>query len=228
MEDSFKCTVHFFTLSQMGYDESNSAVTFYHDRTHFDPAKRNQYAEFAEEFSLQQGRQFVLHNRLATTPTKITHLKDQVKQIDQFLVDSFNRVLKIIWFSSSRILICFENAILIWLLIEPSSGDLVKVCSDSTLKDIKLNGKLLSDIEVLIGSVPMIVSVYSDSNRIDLIGFGKKDLFEAYLSLSEALPEKLSVFDPFLIKSIEFQFPLTLLVPKKLIFCSKQGIISKV
>lgn len=223
MDESLKCSVHFFTLSQMGYEESNSAVTFYHDRTHFDENKRNQYAQFAEEFSLQQGRQFVLHNRLATTPSKMSRLKDNVKEIDQILSDTNNIILKIIWLNPSRLVVCFDNFTLVWLMIEPTSGDLVKACTDTTLKDVKLSGKRISDIELVIGVSPMLVIVYSDHNRVDFVGFNRRDLFEAYLNLKDASPEKLSIFEPFLMHSLELQCPATIIVPKRIIFCSKQG-----
>lgn len=224
MDDSLKCSVHFYTLAQMGYEESNSAVTFYHDRTHFDSNKRNQYAQFAEEFSLQQGRQFVLHNRVATTPSKMSRLKDNVKELDQILSEATTNVLKLMWLSPTRPLVCFNNSTIVWLMIEPTSGDLLKVCTDTSLKDVKLSGKQLSDLELVIGSVPMMVVVYTDHSKVDFIGFGKKDLFDAYLSLRHASPEKLSVFEPFLMRSLELQCPSTLLVDKWLLFCpSKQG-----
>ena len=80
--DCLECSVHFVTLMQTGYDELNTAVTFYHDRTHFDDKQRNLYDIFAEDFHLNQGRHFVLHNRKATTPNKMTRLKDQIKEFD--------------------------------------------------------------------------------------------------------------------------------------------------
>ena len=134
MDDNLKCSVHYLTLSQVGYEEKNTAVSFYHDRTHFDATKRNLYAAFAEEFSLQQGRQFVLHNRIATTPSKMSKLKDQVKELDELLANPANKVVKLSWVSSARLLICLENASLIWLAVDPMSGDLLRVCVDPTLR----------------------------------------------------------------------------------------------
>ena len=86
--NAFNCSVHFLTLKQIGYEESNVAVNFYHDRTHFDQTQRNLYAQFTEEFNLQQGRHFVLHNRIATTPSKMSKLKDQVKEFDALFSSS--------------------------------------------------------------------------------------------------------------------------------------------
>ena len=89
------CAVNFLTLKQIGYEESNVAVSFYHDRTHFEQNTRNLYASYAEEFNLQQGRHFVLHNRLATTPGKMSKLKDQVREFDAlFSNTASNDVLK--------------------------------------------------------------------------------------------------------------------------------------
>lgn len=219
MDDSIKCSVHFHTLSQVGYEETNTAVTFYHDRTHFDPNKRNQYAQFAEEFSLQQGRQFVLHNRLATTPAKMSRLKDQVKEIDEQLNCKTNIVCKLMWLSSARPLVCFDNGTLIWLMIDPASGDLEKVCLDLSLRETKLSGKRISDLEFVQSAVPKLVIVYADSNRIDFFGFVKAALFETYLKLREANLEKLSLFEPVLIRSLEFQCPASLEVEKRIILC---------
>ena len=86
--DGINCSVNFLTLKQIGYEESNVAVNFYHDRTHFEQNQRNLYAAYAEEFNLQQGRHFVLHNRLATAPSKMSKIKDQVREFDALFVDS--------------------------------------------------------------------------------------------------------------------------------------------
>jgi hypothetical protein len=88
--DTFNCSVHFLTLKQIGYEESNVAVTFYHDRTHFESQQRNLYAQFSEEFNLQQGRHFVLHNKLAAIPSKISKFKDQIKELDNLFSMSSN------------------------------------------------------------------------------------------------------------------------------------------
>ena len=158
--EGINCSVHFLTLKQIGYEESNVAVTFYHDRTHFDPNQRNQYAEYAEEFSLQQGRQFILHNRLATLPNKVSKIKDQIREFDSLFqsnkdvkiesdldtkrwsssknqIDfhsSFNSSLtKIIWFTANRVLLIMQDGVLVWLIIDTVSGDLIKILTDRTL-----------------------------------------------------------------------------------------------
>ena len=86
--NGINCSTNFLTLKQIGYEESNVAVNFYHDRTHFEQNSKNLYASYAEEFNLQQGRRFVIHNRLATTPAKMSKLKDQVREFDALFVDS--------------------------------------------------------------------------------------------------------------------------------------------
>ena len=156
--NGFDCSVHYMTLRQVGYDESNTAVTFYHDRTHFDQTQRNLYAQFTEDFYLQQGRHFVLHNRIATTPNKISKLKDQVKELDSLFQtnnlekvsssgssSSANEILnsffasfgsslsKIIWLCPSRILMIMQDATLVWLVIDTISGNIVKILTDKTL-----------------------------------------------------------------------------------------------
>lgn len=156
--NAINCSVHFLTLKQIGYEESNVAVSFYHDRTHFDPNQRNQYAQYAEEFSLQQGRQFVLHNRLATTPSKMSKLKDQIKELDglfqtsqesikdtdpyvwssvknqsYFLSCLNSNLAKIIWLSSNRVLLIMHDAVLVWMIIDTVSGDLIKILIDKSL-----------------------------------------------------------------------------------------------
>lgn len=162
------CSVHFLTLKQIGYEESNVAVSFYHDRTHFDPNQRNQYAQYAEDFSLQQGRQFVLHNRIATTPSKMSKLKDQIKEFDSLFCSNtsdksnskddsivgnqmqWNNVSKnqmnsyflsflnsnlarIIWLAPNRLMLVMQDGILVWMIIDTISGDLIKILIDRTL-----------------------------------------------------------------------------------------------
>lgn len=155
--DGINCSVHFLTLKQIGYEESNVAVTFYHDRTHFDPNQRNQYAEYAEQFSLQQGRQFILHNRLATLPNKVSKLKDQIKEFDCLFqsnkdikhegankwsssknqIDFFSsfdsNLTKIIWLAMNRVLLVMQDGVLVWMIIDTVSGDLIKILIDRTL-----------------------------------------------------------------------------------------------
>ena len=230
MDDNLKCSVHYLTLSQVGYEEKNTAVSFYHDRTHFDATKRNLYAAFAEEFSLQQGRQFVLHNRLATTPSKMSKLKDQVKELDELLANPANRVVKLSWVSSARLLICLENASLIWLAVDPMSGDLLRVCVDPTLREhIKLSGRLISDLKFIrsFSRGYLIVVAFSDQSRVDFIEFGKAAHFGDYLSSGskrDATLEKLSIFEPSLIKVLDLQCPSTFTVNKKIILSPILGI----
>ena len=155
--NGISCSVNFLTLKQIGYEESNVAVSFYHDRTHFEQNSKNLYASYAEEFSLQQGRHFVLHNRLATTPAKMSKIKDQVKEFDALFADTSTEhatkntkqtsnetsslflshlntsLAKIIWLSSNRLLLIMQDGTLVWLVIDTISGDLIKILLDKTL-----------------------------------------------------------------------------------------------
>jgi len=154
----------------------------------------------------------------------MSRIKDNVKELDDLLLNPANTICKMMWFSQNRPVVCLDNATLVWLIANPVSGDLIKVCTDTSLKDVKLSGKRVSDIEFVMGAVPMMILVYVDQNRVDFIGFVKTALFEAYLNLKEANPEKLSLFEPGLIRSLELQCPSTFDVEKRLIFCSKLGI----
>lgn len=233
MDDNLKCSVHYLTLSQVGYEEKNTAVSFYHDRTHFDGTKRNLYAAFAEEFSLQQGRQFVLHNRIATTPAKMSKLKDQVKELDELLMSGATKakVVKLSWLSPARLLICFDNASLVWLAVDPMSGDLLRVCIDSTLRggeQIKLSGRVISDLKFIrtFSRGYLMVVAFSDQSRVDFIEFAKAAHFGDYLangSKRDAALEKLSVFEPSLVKVLDLQCPSTFTVNKKIILSPLLG-----
>jgi hypothetical protein len=249
------CSVHFLTLKQVGYDESNIAVTFYHDRTHFDEHQRNLYAEFTEEFYLQQGRHFVLHNRLATTPNKISKLKDQVKELDSlFQVNnlekttssasnqSSNEILnsffayfganltKVIWLSTTRLLLIMQDATLVWLIIDAISGDIVKMLTDKTLtqafghNSAKLSGNFICDAALISKNnkqSPILALAYLDKSKIDLITFNKfvqiNEFFyngNSKMNIAQNL-EKLSTYDPIL-TNYEFSCPSTYLIEKRL------------
>ena len=234
--DALKCSIHFLTLSQTGYDESNVAVTVYHERSHFEATanKRNLYAEFAEEFSLQQGRQFVLHNRVATTPAKMTKLKDQVRQLDQLLVDQSSALIcKIIWLNSSRVLIVYDDQSLIWLQIDPVSGDLLKLCIDTSLKEakepvLKLSGKKLSDVAFskLDYFVPLeivMTLVYTDQNKVDFVRFGRTSQFRDYFARTDGNLEKIMTFEPSLVTVHDLQCPKNFPIEKRILFHYELG-----
>lgn len=151
---SLNCSLHFYTLKQIGYEESNVAVTSYHDRTHFET--NNTYAFYAEEFHLQQGRKFTLHNKLATLPSKMSKFKDQIKELDDLFTNSkpvikttsehanketlnhflacfSSSIAKIIWLESNRLLLVLNDSNLIWILFDTVSGDLIKLKIDKSL-----------------------------------------------------------------------------------------------
>ncbi len=209
--NGIKCSVHFLTLNQTGYEELNSAVTFYHDRTHFDAKQRNQYAQYAENFSLQQGRQFVLHNRIAATPNKMTKIKDQVKQLDLILEKS-NGLAKILWLSSSRLLLITHDAVLVWLLIDSSSGDLIKILIDNKSL-INLSGITVCDAALVIRTDPTLILAYSDKSVIDLISLEKTFIDHMRTWTYSQHLEKLSLFHPN-ITSFEFSCPNTYSIQK--------------
>ncbi|CAF0928780.1 unnamed protein product [Brachionus calyciflorus] len=205
--DYINCSVHFLTLKQIGYEESNVAVTFYHDRTHFDQNQKNLYAQYAEDFNLQQGRHFVLHNRVATMPNKMSKLKDQVKEFDLLL--SSVKIIKIMWLNQNRLLLITESSNLIWLVIDPVSGDLIKILIDKSLDNLKLSSKKLSDLQFMTpeGSMSSILIIsYSDKSKLDLIKFKKSTQFFDFFQKLSTL-EKLENFDPFLVQTYEFTCP---------------------
>ncbi len=211
--NGLKCSVHFLTLKQIGYVESNTAVTFYHDRTHFDHTQRNQYAQYAEDFSLQQGRQFVLHNRIATTPNKMTKLKDQMKQLDSLLEKS-DSIAKTIWLSPNRLLLITRDAVLTWLLIDPTSGDLIKILIDNKSLT-NLSGTTVCDAALVIRSKPVLILAYSDKSVIDLISLSKTftDHMKTWPTTQNL--EKLSLFQP-TITSFEFSCPNAYSIQKRI------------
>lgn len=266
--NGINCSVHFLTLKQIGYEELNPAVTFYHDRTHFG-AQRNVYAQFAEDFNLQQGRKFVLHNRLATTPNKMSRLKDQVREFDELLSNkkqttiesskikdnndankplgkshrssfSSNEIIsnyflsglntyvnKLIWLAQNRLLIIMQDGSLVWLIIDTNSGDLIKILIDKSLTETfgasssKLSGNCICDSALIVKSSrqsPVLIFVYSDKSKVDLITFGKQSQFNEYLKNPKDTQtlEKLSSFEPSLVISYEFSCPDIYMIEKRI------------
>ena len=248
--NGINCSVNFLTLKQMGYEESNVAVNFYHDRTHFEQNSKNVYASYAEEFNLQQGRRFVIHNRLATTPSKMSKLKDQVREFDALFVDSSQNdstssdklsqlnnhflsylsssLCKIIWLSSSRLLLVMQDSSLVWLIIDTISGDLIKILTDKTLtlgfgvsNSSHLSGKFICDAALFIkeskNSSPILILTYSDKSKVDLITFNKAIQVNDYLKNYKDLVklEKLNAFEPVL-TSYEFACPSIYRIEKRI------------
>lgn len=232
----FNCSVHFLTLKQTGYEESNVAVTFYHDRSHFDARQRNLYAQFAEEFNLQQGRQFVLHNRLATTPGKVSHMKDDVKQLDTLLAKTGTRqpsqdekvqpmspnIISIVWLAVNRLLLVLNDATLVWMLIDPASGDLIRILLDDTFtaakkNPFKLSGKHLCSVSLSKTSNPLLVFLYSDQSRIDFFTFNRTAQASEYLTRGGSV-EKLDTFQPTLVRTFDFSCPVGMAIEKRAFF----------
>lgn len=244
MTNTIDCSVHFWTLRQIGYDDTNTALTFYHDRTHFQHQNRNSYAQFTEELSLQQGRHFCLHNRLACAPNKISKLKDQVKELDELfatnslensirinstngeLMSSFYAsfgavIVKTIWLSTPGHMLCvMQNGTLVWILIDTLSGDIRKILFDKSLETLKTSGKYICDAALISKSdskqSPILVLAYYDQSRIDLISFGKATQINEYLNKSEANLDKLASFEPTLI-SYEFSCPTFYYIEKRIL-----------
>ena len=240
----FNCSVHFLTLKQVGYEEANVAVTFYHDSTHFDPKHRNLYAEYTEDFNLQQGRQFVLHKRLLTTPSKMTKLKDQIKEFDAifqpssdesqaskaaglFMSSLSSNVAKIVWLSTNRILLIMQDALLVWLLIDTVSGDLIKILIDKTLHSplgsdgTRLSGAVICDAFLVVKNDPkqptVLILTYSDKSIVDLVSFNKNSVFIESVTKDTNKLEKLTAFEPSLM-SFEFSCPSNYRIEKRLCF----------
>ena len=257
---NLNCSVHFLTLKQIGYEESNVAVTFYHDRTHFEANQRNLYAQYAEEFSLQQGRQFVLHNRIATTPSKMTKLKDQVKEFDAlfqsqtnetsltntqninnvknsitepnprlskasqemnnyFLASQNSKIAKQIWLTQTNLLLIMQDALLVWLIIDPVSGDIIKLLIDKSLttnNSFKLSGSLICDSALLTKTKQaMLILAYADRSTVDLISLTKSSQFLESLELGKEKLEKFNSFEPYL-KKFDFACPTLYRIEKRL------------
>lgn len=262
----FNCSLHFMTLKQIGYEELNVAVTSYHDRTHIEMNKKNQYANFTEELSLQQGRKFILHNRLATMPNKISKFKDNIKELDDMFLkleissnetnnqsnetDSIKKenlngflscynsnIVKIIWLSENRLLIVMKNSILIWLIIDTVSGDLILVSIDKSLtlpihsinnqstssstsssKQVNLSGKQICDAAMLVRdqkqAISLLILAYLDKSIIDIIAINRNSNFIEYLKDVKSL-KKIKEFEPSL-KSYEFSIPNQYLIEKRI------------
>ena len=248
-----ECSVHFITLKQVGYEESNVAVTSYHDRTHFESNQKSAYSIYAEDFNLQQGRQFILHNKLATIPTKISKFKDQIKELDEifsshqadntpnlnhFLSCHNSNIAKIIWLTTNRLVLIMKNSLLIWIVFDTLSGDLIKISIDKTLtngiqilnnqassstsaaKQSHLSGKVICDAFLIVrkekvGSSCLIL-VFSDSAIVDIITFNKNSNLIDYLQewKSDQL-KKLKDFEPCL-RKFEFSVPNQYLIEKRI------------
>lgn len=255
----FNCSLHFMTLKQIGYEESNVAVTSYHDRTHIEANNKSMYTTFTEEFHLQQGRKFILHNRLATIPNKISKFKDQIKELDDLFATINNQtdlkstannlniflscysssIAKVVWLTSNHLLLVMKNAILIWLIIDVLSGDLIKISIDKSLKlpihlatsqttssstsstkHTDLSGQSVCDAALLVRSLKrsstMLVLAYSDVSIVDVISFGKSSNINEYLKDSKSHTlKKLKEFDPF-INTYEFALPHQYLIDKRI------------
>jgi hypothetical protein len=255
------CSVNFLTLKQIGYEESNVAVSFYHDRTHFEQNSKNLYATYAEEFNLQQGRRFVIHNRLATTPAKMSKLKDQVRELDDLLTHSSQNdtassikptqlnnhflsylnssLTKMIWLSSSRLLLIMQDSTLVWVIIDTISGDLIRILTDKTLttgfgvsNSSHLSSKFICDAALFIKesntTSPILILTYSDKSKVDLITFNKAGQVNDYLKNSKDLVklEKISAFEPIL-TSYEFACPAIYRIEKRISILSSANGSSK-
>jgi hypothetical protein len=237
MHDALDCSLHFLTLRQEGYDETNVALSFYHDRTHFEPSSRNLYAEYTEEYCAQQGRRFVLHNRLAVAPSKQSRLKDQVKELDELLKlntastqttalpkRAESNVAVALWLSAQQLLVVLKDATLVWLIVDTISVDIVKMQMDKTLPNSgKLSGTSVSDCAYLAEAEPMLVLAYSDVSKIDLVSFNKSAQMSEYLKKwksSDTKLEKLSTFEPALV-AYEFACPNVFRVEKRI--CTRRS-----
>jgi hypothetical protein len=244
MYDALDCSVHFLTLTQEGYDDGNVALSFYHDRTHFEPSSRNLYAEYTDEYCAQQGRRFVLHNRLAAAPSKQSRLKDQVKELDELLRPtttattttktnnsmaltqppsrvsnrSESSVAVALWLNAQQLLLVMRDATFVWLVVDTISADIVRMQVDKTLPNSqKLSGTRLCECAYVADSQPMFVLAYSDASKLDLVMFNKAAQMSDYLTkwkTSETKLEKLSAFEPTLV-AYEFACPNAFPVEKR-------------
>lgn len=245
-----QCSLHYLSLKQSGYDESNTAVTFYHDRTHFNAQNENSYVKYTESYHASQGRSFMLHNRKAALPSKITMIKDKVREFDELLSrsaingtnlniakhnDNFNNnktayapIVKIIWISSSFIILVLQDAHLIWLNIDPVSCDILQLLIDKSLIQVnpqKLSGGILCDAILFLNSEstkvkiehidPKLILAYSDKSKLDIIGFAKPTNFLSHLNSNDVKLEKLQIFEP-TISTIDFNCPTAYRIEKHL------------
>jgi hypothetical protein len=176
-------------------------VTFYHDKSHFDPLQRNLYAEFAQEFSLQQGRHFCLQSSgaranlplLSHLSTKTSRLKEQIKELDHLN----SGPCKVVWLTHKRLFVLMQDATIVWLSFDAMSGDLLKSFVDRSLSlltvdttssnVIKLSGGVLCDSAILPVRTKLhdsgfaLVLAYKDKAKIDIITFQKSKLFAQHL-----------------------------------------------
>ena len=234
-------SIHYLTLKQSGYNESNTAVTFYHDKTHFNSQTENPYAKYTEIFNSAQGRSFMLHNKRATLPNKMTMIKDKVKEFDELLSRNSNTILndeitspvvRIIWISSSLILIIIQDGHLVWIAVDPISNDLLQILVDKSLIQVnpaKLSGSIICDAlfylypnsnqqnKKLDEFSPKLILAYLDKSRLDIIGFAKSTNLINYLYSSDIKLEKLQTFEP-TISFMDFSCPTSYRIEKHLCY----------
>ena len=235
-------SLHYVTLKQSGYNECNTAVTFYHDKTHFNSQNENPYAKYTDAFNASQGRGFILHNRKAAVPSKMTIIKEKVREFDELLSnniiaasnDGANApIVKIIWITSSLLLLVIQDGNLVWVVVDPISNDLLQILVDKSLTQVnpsKLSGSIICDALFYLNPshsadkkvnpnelTSKIILAYLDRSRLDIIGFPKSTSFINYLYNPEIKLEKLSSFDP-TISFMDFSCPTTYRIAKHLCY----------
>ena len=236
-----QASIHYVTLKQSGYDESNTAATFYHDKTHFSSQNENPYAKYTESFHAAQGRSFMLHNRKAAVPSKMTMIKDKLKEFDDLLArntikasnDVVNSpVVKIIWITSSLMLLVIQDGNLVWVVVDPISNDLLQILVDKSLIQVnptKLSGSIICDALFYLNPscidkkidpselTSKLILAYLDKSRLDIIGFAKSATFLSYLYNPDIKLEKLASFDP-TISFMDFSCPTSYRIAKHLCY----------
>ena len=227
---ALSCSVHFLTLRQQEYDESNVAVTFYHEPSHFAHQQRNVYAKFTHEFNMQQARHFTLDNAgcCSTLKTsKAAKLRDKLRQLDALLSAPNAHVAKIVWLSPpTRLVLVMRDSMLVWLTIDAVSGDLLKLLVDKSLmasaavRTPSAQPPQVSDA-VMIATMPApaLVLVYSNESFVDVVRFKKAAAFvNYYTTTTTTTTTKLLALDSFDIQRTthDFNFPASLHVDKHL------------
>jgi hypothetical protein len=235
-------SLHYVTLKQSGYNECNTAVTFYHDRTHFNSQNENPYAKYTDAFNAAQGRGFILHNRKAAVPSKMTIIKEKVREFDELLSNSVITasndganapIVKIIWITSSLLLLVIQDGNLVWIVVDPISNDLLQILVDKSLTQVnpsKLSGSIICDALFYLNPssdkkidsnelTSKIILAYLDKSRLDIIGIPKSANFINYLYNPEIKLEKLSSFDP-TISFMDFSCPTSYRIAKHLCYPS--------
>jgi hypothetical protein len=226
--------VNFITLKQIGYDESNVGVGFYHDKTHFDSRQVNSYSQFTEELTLLQGRHFILHNRYGICCKN--KIKDQINQLDTLLDRENNgkSIIKTIWLRPNRLILFLYDGMIVWLKIDESSGDVVQILIDSSLLDHLKGNLILCDValdfklkkqvkqssknqKIIHNEHPIFILTFSNSSQVKIISFQKSNQFHFYLtSGSDKSLKKMTQFEPF-IMSFVFNCPKSFLIEKRII-----------